>query len=222
MPPAVEHIFCKNGNFQFAKNFNYCRGELRSPAEEHNFCKSGNLPFTQKSINIMFYKTKGEFFNMKNNKQIVLSEEGLKKLEKELEELKTVKRKETAEKIKIARGFGDLSENSEYDEAKNEQAMVESRIAVLEAMLKNVVILDEDELSTETVSIGSKIKVKEVESGEIEKFHIVGSTEINPFKNKISDESPVGKVLIGQKLGATVEIEIPNGTIEYEIIEIAK
>ncbi|MCL2013378.1 MAG: transcription elongation factor GreA [Oscillospiraceae bacterium] len=156
------------------------------------------------------------------NKQIVLTEEGLRKLETELEELKTVKRKEVAEKIKIALSFGDLSENSEYDEAKNEQAMVETRIAVVEAMLKNVVILDEDELTTDTVNIGSKVKVKEVETGEIENYHIVGSTESDPFENKISDESPIGKELIGKKAGKIVDIEIPAGKITYEILEISK
>jgi len=156
------------------------------------------------------------------NKQIVLTEEGLQKLEAELEELKTVKRKEVAAKIKTALGFGDLSENSEYDEAKNEQAMVESRIAALEAMLKNVVILDENELSTDTVNIGSKVKIKDLGSKEIEMFHIVGSTESDPFENKISDESPVGKMLIGQRAGKTIEIEIPSGTVKYEILEISK
>lgn len=155
-------------------------------------------------------------------KQILVTDEGLKKLEEELEELKTVKRKEIAEKIKVALSFGDLSENSEYDEAKNEQAFVEARIAQLEAILKNVKILDEDEISTDSVRIGSRIKLKDFEYNDVVDYKIVGSTEADPHKGKISDESPVGKALIGHSVGDIVEVEAPIGTIKYEILEISK
>ncbi len=159
---------------------------------------------------------------MANAKQTILTDEGLKKLEEELEHLKTVTRKEVADKIKVALSFGDLSENSEYDEAKNEQALVESRIAQIEAMLKNVKILDEDELTNDIVSVGSKIKLFDKEFDEEVSYQIVGSTEADPFQGKISDESPVGKYLIGHKVGDVVEVETPGGTCLYEVLEITK
>ncbi|MDF2568134.1 MAG: transcription elongation factor GreA [Oscillospiraceae bacterium] len=155
-------------------------------------------------------------------KQIILTDEGLKKLEEELEYLKTVKRKDVAEKIKVALSFGDLSENSEYDEAKNEQAMVEARVTQLEAMLKNVKILDEDELTTDSVAVGSKVKVKDIEFDEILDYHIVGSTEADPAVGRISDESPVGKALLGHKVGDVVEVEAPVGILTFELVEISK
>jgi transcription elongation factor GreA len=155
-------------------------------------------------------------------KPIVLTDEGLKKLEDELEQLKTEKRKEIAEKIKIALSFGDLSENSEYDEAKNEQAMIESRIATLEAMLKNVKLIDDDEISTEVVNLGSKVKVLDVEFNEKIVYYIVGSTEADPDENRISDESPVGKALLGHRVGETVTVEAPGGAIDLNILEITK
>ena len=133
-------------------------------------------------------------------KETVLTSEGLVKLEQELENLKTVRRREVADKIKVAISFGDLSENSEYDEAKNEQAMIEARILQIEAMLKNVKILDVGELD--------------------ETFHIVGSTEANPDAGKISDESPVGKGLLGHRVGDIVAIPVPNGTVNYKILDI--
>lgn len=154
-------------------------------------------------------------------KPVILTSEGLANLEKELEELKTVKRKDIADKIKVAISFGDLSENSEYDEAKNEQAMIEARILQIESMLKNVKILDTDELNTENVSVGSKVKVKDLEFGDEETYHIVGSTEADPTVGKISDESPVGKALLGRKIGDIVEIPVPSGAvISYEVLEI--
>ncbi len=153
-------------------------------------------------------------------KQVLLTNEGLKKLEEELDELKSVKRKEIAEKIKVALSFGDLSENSEYDEAKNDQAMVESRIATLEAMLKNVKIIDESELSAEHVHIGSKVRVNDRTYEEETVYQIVGSNEADPLNGRISDESPVGKGLIGHAVGDVVDIETPNGIVEYEILEI--
>ncbi|MCI5800714.1 MAG: transcription elongation factor GreA [Oscillospiraceae bacterium] len=151
-----------------------------------------------------------------------LTEDGLKKLEMELEELKTVKRKEIAEKIKVALSFGDLSENSEYDEAKNEQAIIESKITQLEAMLKNVEVVDTDELSTEHIGVGSKVRLKDLEFDEEEVYHIVGSAEADPMDNKISDESPMGKALLGHKLGDDVQVEAPAGAIHFKVMEIFK
>ena len=159
---------------------------------------------------------------MSNVKQTILTDEGLKKLEDELEQLKTITRKEVAEKIKVALSFGDLSENSEYDEAKNEQALVESRIAQIEAMLKNVKILDEHEISNDIVSVGSKVGLFDKEFDEEVVYQIVGSTEADPMQGKISDESPVGKFLLGHKVGDVVEVETPGGICLYEVLEITK
>ena len=159
---------------------------------------------------------------MSNVKQTILTDEGLKKLEDELEQLKTSTRKEVAEKIKVALSFGDLSENSEYDEAKNEQALVESRIAQIEAMLKNVKILDEHEISNDIVSVGSKVRLFDKEFDEEVVYQIVGSTEADPMQGKISDESPVGKFLLGHKVGDVVEVETPGGICLYEVLEITK
>ena len=156
------------------------------------------------------------------NKEVVLTYEGLQKLEQELENLKTVRRREVAERIKQALSFGDLSENSEYDEAKNEQAYVEGRIVQLENMLKNAKVIDEDEVKTDAVSIGSKVKVLDKEYDEEVEYHIVGSTEADPSKYKISYESPVGKALIGKKKGTLVEVDVPDGTIKFKILEINK
>lgn len=159
---------------------------------------------------------------MANTKQTILTDEGLKKLEEELEQLKTVTRKEVADKIKVALSFGDLSENSEYDETKNEQALVESRIVQIEAMLKNVKILDEDELTNDIVSVGSKIKLFDKEFDEEVDYQIVGSTEADPMSGRISDESPVGQSLLGHKVGDVVEVETPGGVCLYEVLEITK
>lgn len=155
-------------------------------------------------------------------KQTVLTSEGLKKLEEELDELKSVKRREVAEKIKVALGYGDLSENSEYDEAKNEQGLIEARIAEIEATLKNVKIIDEDNLSTEHVQLGNTVTVKDIEEDEILILHIVGSKEVDVDKNKISDESPIGRALIGHAKGETVDVEAPAGSFKFEIIDIGK
>lgn len=155
-------------------------------------------------------------------KPILLTDEGLKKLENELEQLKTIKRKDISEKIKVALSFGDLSENSEYDEAKNEQAIIEARIATIEAMLKNVKLLDDDEISTETINVGSKVTVKDIEFNEELTYYIVGSTEADPEKGRISDESPIGKGLLGHKTGETVDIDAPAGIIKFEILSISK
>ncbi len=156
------------------------------------------------------------------NKEIVVTYTGLTKLEYELEQLKTVRRKDVAEKIKVARGYGDLSENSEYDEAKNEQAIVESRIAELKEMLKHIRVIDEDELSTDRIMVGSRAKLKDSD-GDEETYDIVGFTEANPVEGKISDESPVGAALIGHGVGDVVDVSLPNGNvISYEILEITK
>ena len=156
------------------------------------------------------------------NKQTILTSEGLKKLENELEELKTKTRKDVASKIKTAISFGDLSENSEYDEAKNEQAIVEARIAQIEAMLKDVKIVDSNELSNDIIEIGNKVKLKDVEYGDVLEYRIVGSMEANPIDGKISDESPVGKSLLGHKVGEIVETETPSGIIKYKVLSISR
>ena len=155
-------------------------------------------------------------------KEVILTPEGLKKLEDELEHLKVTGRKEIAERIKIARGFGDLSENSEYDAAKDAQAAMEERISKIEEMLKNVRVVDEQDIATDAVGILSKVRVLDVEFDEEETFIIVGSTEADPDKGKISDESPIGSALIGKKVGETVLAEAPGGTIEFKILEISK
>jgi transcription elongation factor GreA len=156
-------------------------------------------------------------------KQIMLTVEGLQKLEEELEYLKTIKRKEVAEKIKEARGFGDLSENAEYDEAKNEQNQVESRIIDLENMLKNASVIDQDEVEIDKVGIGTRVKVYDVDFEEEIEYSIVGSTEADPDKNKISDESPVGRAILGKKAGDEVDVSTPTGdTFTLKILEINK
>ena len=155
-------------------------------------------------------------------KQVVLTEEGLKRLEEELEELKTVKRKEVAEKIKVALSFGDLSENSEYDEAKNEQAIVEARIVQVEAILKNVKVLGDDELGTDVVGLGAKVKLLDVEFDEEMEYLLVGSAEADPMNGKISDESPVGKAVMGHRVGEVVEAETPSGMVSFKILGITR
>ena len=156
------------------------------------------------------------------NKQIMLTDEGLLKLENELEMLKTQKRQEVAEKIKVARGFGDLSENSEYDAAKEEQAQVEARIVQLENMLKNAKIIDQDDIDVNKVGIGTRVKVYDEEFDEELEYSIVGSTEADPDSFKISDESPVGKALIGRNIGETVDVETPGGVFKLKILSINK
>ena len=155
-------------------------------------------------------------------KQVILTQEGLENLKRELENLKSVRRKEIAEKIKAALSFGDLSENSEYDEAKNEQAIMESRILEIEAMLKNVKVIDEHELSTDRIHVGSKVKVHDTSLDEILDYRIVGSSEADPREGRISDESPVGAALLGHKKGQTVVAKTPGGDIKYKILEIFK
>jgi transcription elongation factor GreA len=155
-------------------------------------------------------------------KEVVLTLAGLEKLEEELELLKTKKRREIAERIKQAIAFGDITENSEYDEAKKEQAFIEGRIATIENLLKNAKVIDDDDISVEAVSIGTLITVKDLTFDEIVEYKIVSSAEADPLRLKISNESPVGKALMGHKTGDVVEIQVPDGTIQFQIIEIKK
>ncbi len=155
-------------------------------------------------------------------KQIIVTEEGLKKLNEELEYLKTTKRKEVVEAIRIALSFGDLSENSEYDEAKNEQAKTEARISELEESLKHVKVISESEVNTDKVNIGNIVLVYDLEFEEDIEYTLVGSTEADPLVNKISDQSPIGSALIGRSVGETVDVHTPGGIIKLEIKEIKK
>ena len=155
-------------------------------------------------------------------KKNIMTYEGIKKLEEELEYLKTVRRKEITEKIKVALGYGDLSENSEYDEAKNDQAFNEGRIIQLENMLKNAVVVDESEIPTDKVSVGSIVKVMDYEFDEEVEYAIVGSAEADPMNFKISNESPVGSALLGKKVGDVVEVTVPSGVSKFEILEIRR
>ncbi len=155
-------------------------------------------------------------------KQIIVSHEGLKKLQQELEHLKTVKRKEVAQAIQKARAYGDLSENSEYDEAKNEQAEIEGKIAHLEETLENAIVLDDAELGTDKVSVGNKVTVHNIDEGEETEYKIVSTTEADPIMFLISDDSPLGKALIGQRKGDSINVETPMGIVKYTITNISK
>ena len=155
-------------------------------------------------------------------KKNILTYEGLKKLEDELEDLKVVKRKEVSQKIKEAREQGDLSENAEYDAAKDEQRDIEARIEEIEKLLKNVEVVDEDEVDLDKISVGCKVKVYDLEFEEEMEFKLVGSSEANSLKGKISNESPVGMALIGAKVGDTVEVETQAGLIQYKVLEIQR
>lgn len=156
-------------------------------------------------------------------KSVLLTAEGLKQLEEELDLLKGEKRKEIAEKIKVARSYGDLSENSEYDDAKNEQAILEARIATIEATLKVAVVIDENELGADqSVHVGSLVKVENISMGREQEFRIIGSNESNPKENKISDESPVGKALLGKKVGDMVEVEVPAGLMTFKVLSVSR
>ena len=159
---------------------------------------------------------------MSQTKKNIMTYEGIKKLEEELEYLKTVRRKEITEKIKVALGYGDLSENSEYDEAKNDQAFNEGRIIQLENMLKNAVVVVESEIPTDKVSVGSIVKVMDYEFDEEVEYAIVGSAEADPMNFKISNESPVGSALLGKKVGDVVEVTVPSGVSKFEVLEIRR
>ena len=155
-------------------------------------------------------------------KEYLLTQEGYDNLEKELERLKTVERYEIAERIKVALGFGDLSENSEYDEAKNAQANNEIKIAELEEKIKYAKIIDESEIDTEVVQVGNIVKVLDMEFDETVEYTIVGSTEVNLAENKISNESPLGDALLGSKKNQVVEVNAPVGIMKYKILSIKK
>ncbi|MFW5979953.1 MAG: transcription elongation factor GreA [Halanaerobiales bacterium] len=161
--------------------------------------------------------------NVNNTKkEVVLTEKGYEKLEKELQNLKNVKRREVAKRIKVARDFGDISENSEYDDAKNEQAFIEGRIQEIENMLRKARVVKDDEVNDQTVNIGTTVKLKDKESDEIFEYTIVGSAESDPLENKISHESPIGKSIIGHNIGDEVKVEVPSGIMKYEILSIEK
>ncbi|HBE84696.1 MAG TPA: transcription elongation factor GreA [Lachnoclostridium sp.] len=156
------------------------------------------------------------------DKKNILTYEGLKRYEDELQNLKVVKRKEVAQKIKEAREQGDLSENAEYDAAKDEQRDIELRIEELEKLLKNAEVVVEDEIDLDKINIGCKVKVYDVDEDEEMEFKIVGSTEANSLQNKISNESPVGHALIGKKVGDVVDVETQSGVIQYKVLEIQR
>ncbi len=157
---------------------------------------------------------------MESSKEVILTRDGLLKLEQELEHLKTVRRKEVAERIKTAIDFGDISENSEYDDAKNEQAFIEGRIITLEKMLKNAKIIEKDNSDSKTVGVGNTVILKDFEFDENLEYTIVGYAESNPTENKISNESPVGKAVLGKQVGEEIEVEVPDGKIKYKIIDV--
>ncbi|NLP45455.1 MAG: transcription elongation factor GreA [Epulopiscium sp.] len=156
------------------------------------------------------------------DKKTVLTYEGLQKMEEELDYLKIVKRKEIAEKIKEARAQGDLSENAEYDAAKDEQAEVESRIVELEKLLRNAVVIDEEEVDLDVINVGCKVTLHDVEFDEEVVYDIVGSTEANPMEGKLSNESPVGTALLGKKIGDLVEVHVPEGVIQFKVMNISR
>ena len=153
-------------------------------------------------------------------KEVILTSEGYERLKKEIEELSTVKRREVAERIRVAREFGDIAENAEYDDAKNEQMLLEHRIATLEERLRDARVISKKDVAKDVVSIGSKVKLRDVAARETVEYHIVGSAEANPAQNKLSNESPVGKAIIGKKKGETVEDAAPRGAMKFKILEI--
>ena len=159
---------------------------------------------------------------MEENKEVLLTQEGFDKLEQELENLKTVKRVEIAERIKVALGFGDLSENSEYDEAKNAQAENETKIAELENKIRYAKIIDESEIDTKTVQVGNTVKLLDLEFDEEVSYTIVGSTEVDIAQNKISNESPIGSGILGAKKNQVVEVQAPAGVMQYKVLSITK
>ncbi|GAA0334489.1 transcription elongation factor GreA [Bacillus carboniphilus] len=158
---------------------------------------------------------------MAQEKVFPMTKAGKEKLEQELEQLKTVKRKEVVERIKIARSFGDLSENSEYDSAKEEQAFVEGRITTLENMIRNAKIIEEDDLNSDTVSLGKSVTFIELPDGDEETYTIVGSAEADPFDGKISNDSPIAKSLMGKKVGDEVVVQTPGGEMNVKIVSIS-
>ncbi|MDX6535201.1 MAG: transcription elongation factor GreA [Gaiellales bacterium] len=153
-------------------------------------------------------------------KDVILTQNGYEKVKAEVEQLETVKRREVADRIKAAREFGDISENSEYDDAKNEQALLESRIARLKEQLRAARVIDTSDIPKDVVSVGSKVKVKYVDDGETDEYQIVGSAEADPSNNRLSNESPVGKAVLGHKKGDVVDVAAPSGSIKLQIVSI--
>ena len=153
-------------------------------------------------------------------KEVILTAEGHKKLQQEIEYLSTEKRREIAERIRVAREFGDIAENAEYDAAKTEQAHLEARIAVLEERLKNARVVTKKEIKSGEVSIGTKVRLKDMDANQTVEYHIVGSAEANPAEHKLSNESPVGKAIMGRKKGEVVEVSAPRGSLKYKILDI--
>ncbi len=153
-------------------------------------------------------------------KEVILTPEGFKKLKAEIEYLSSAKRREVADRIRIAREFGDIAENAEYDDAKNEQALLEHRIAVLEERLRAARVIEKKEISKDVVSIGSHVKLRDMDAKQTVEYHIVGSAEANPAEYKLSNESPVGKAIIGKKKGEVVEVSAPRGALKFKIMEI--
>ena len=153
-------------------------------------------------------------------KDVILTKQGLKELKNRIEFLSTERRREVAERIKEAREFGDIAENSEYDDAKNEQAMLEHRIATLEERLVAARVIDAGDVSKDVVSIGSRVRLRDVDAKETIEYHIVGSAEANPAEHRLSNESPVGKAIMGHKKGETIEVSTPRGSLKYKILEI--
>ena len=153
-------------------------------------------------------------------KEVILTPEGYDRLKQEIEELSTTKRREVAERIRIAREFGDIAENAEYDDAKNEQAMLEHKIAQLEERLLSARVITKKEISKDSVSVGSTVKLRDIAANKTFEYHIVGSAEANPAENKLSNESPVGKAIMGRKKGETVEVAAPRGKMTFKIMDI--
>jgi transcription elongation factor GreA len=153
-------------------------------------------------------------------KEVILTPEGFDKLREEIEQLSTVKRREVAERIKQAREFGDITENSEYDDAKNEQAMLEHRIATLEERLAHARVIEADEIKSDVVGLGSRVRLKDIDANETIEYTIVGSAEANPTQNRLSNESPVGKAILGHKKGEIVEVAAPRGSLKFKILDI--
>ena len=153
-------------------------------------------------------------------KEVILTPEGYEKLKHEIEYLSTTKRREVAERIRVAREFGDIAENAEYDDAKNEQMLLEHRIATLEERLKAARVIEKGEVVTGVVSVGAKVRLRDMDAGETVEYHIVGSAEANPAEQKLSNESPVGRAIIGKKKGEVVEVTAPRGSLKYKILDI--
>ena len=157
-----------------------------------------------------------------SEQDVILTREGLEQLEQELENLRTVKRTEVKERLKEAIALGDLSENSEYDDAKNEQAFMEGRILELEKMIRNAKIIEDGEQQNDTITVGSLVTVKDIEFDDITEYRLVGTVEADPMNNRISNESPVGRALLGHKAGEIIDVEVPAGVIQLEIVSISK